>query len=44
MSGQTVTIIGYIITGISAILLILSEFIFRKRKKTIAERVYERME
>lgn len=44
MSGQMMEMIGYIVAGVSGVLLILSEVIFRKRKKTIVNRIYERLE
>ena len=44
MSGQTMEITGYIISGVSAVLLILSEVFFRVRKRKIIDRVYEHIE
>ena len=44
MSGQMLEITGYVICGLSGLLLILSEIIFRMRKKKIVNKVYERLE
>ncbi len=44
MSGQMMEIVGYALCGVSGLLLILSEVIFRHKKKKIIRKVYDEVE
>ncbi|MBO4414505.1 MAG: hypothetical protein J5824_00815 [Lachnospiraceae bacterium] len=44
MTGQILEYLGYGLCVLSATALIISEYIFRKRKKKVMNRVYEELD